>query len=213
MRVLIADDHPLYREAARNQIEQAFPAAAVVEAGSLDEVLASANAGEPFRLVLLDLLMPGMAGAETVGQVVHAFPGAALVMISGTASAEDVRRAVNAGARGFVPKWLSIELFRGALAMVLAGGTFLPAEVLLASSGPAVARLPPPGEPRFDEMLTMREREVLTQLASGASNKEIGRALEIAEITVKLHVRQILRKIQARNRSEAVAIAARSGLL
>jgi len=215
MRAVVADDHPLYREAVSLRLTRLVRGAEVEEIGTLDQLidLAESRAG-PVDLILLDLRMPGMAGGETVAKVVKAYPEAAVVLVSGAAEFEDIRRAVGAGARGFLPKTLSSKLFARAIAMILAGGTFLPAEVLqmngLAQSGRASGQRDCAG---LTAGLTAREQQVLVQLASGATNKEIGRDLSIAEVTVKLHIRQILRKINARNRSEAASIATRAGLI
>lgn len=158
--------------------------------------------------------MPGMRSAQTVEEVVEAFPDAAVVLVSGMADFEDIKRAVDAGARGFLPKTLSSDLFAGAIAMVLAGGTFLPAEILQRNGTQAAPRPAADGNGlNLAAKLTPRQQQVLVQLASGATNKEIGRNLAIAEVTVKLHIRQILRRINARNRAEAASIATRAGLI
>lgn len=215
MRAVIADDHPLYREAVGLRLRRQFDEAEIVEVGKLDDLLVlAAGAGKPIDLILLDLRMPGMRSAQTVEEVVEAFPDAAVVLVSGMAGFEDIKRAVDAGARGFLPKTLSSDLFAGAIAMVLAGGTFLPVEILQRNGAQA------PPSPAADgngldlaDKLTPRQQQVLVQLASGATNKEIGRNLDIAEVTVKLHIRQILRRINARNRAEAASIATRAGLI
>jgi DNA-binding NarL/FixJ family response regulator len=162
--------------------------------------------------------MPGMKGGQTVEDVVRVFPAAAVVLVSGAAEFEDIRRAVDAGARGFLPKTLSSKVFARAIAIVMAGGTFLPAETLqmngaMAPAGPVAHNDGADLTARLTADLTSRQQQVLVQLASGATNKEIGRNLEIAEVTVKLHIRQILRKINARNRAEAASIATRAGLI
>jgi two-component system nitrate/nitrite response regulator NarL len=212
MRVIVADDHPLYREAVRLRLERSFPSCEIWEAGSLDELLGlgAAIAGR-LDLILLDLHMPGMAGADPVGRVIDAFAGAPVALVSGLASAADVTAAVRAGARGFLPKTLAPEHFTAALSMICSGGSYVPADVLQ----------PPPGASEdaasagrdILDRLAPREQQVLVRLATGAPNKEIGRDLGLAEITVKLHVRQILKKIGARNRSEAASIAAKAGLI
>ncbi|MGE5147127.1 MAG: response regulator [Candidatus Eiseniibacteriota bacterium] len=206
MRIIIADDHPLYREAVRLRMERLYPACAIVEAADLDELLA-ASADQRPDLILVDLRMPGMDGPRDIARVCERFGGAPVMLMSGVAEHAVVRQAIAAGARGFVPKTLSAELFAAATSMVIAGGTYLPAEVVGTSNGnngTAVSRT---------SDLTPREQQVLVHLAAGSSNKEIGRDLGLAEVTIKLHVRQILKKISARNRSEAAAIATRLGLV
>ena len=129
-------------------------------------------------------------------------------------TAQDVKQGIAAGARGFLPKTMTAELFGMAISMIIAGGTYVPAEMLqevgAAMSASEVGGAEGPG---LADRLSPRERQVLVRLASGASNKEIGRDLNLAEVTVKLHVRQILRKIKARNRSEAASMATRAGLI
>jgi DNA-binding NarL/FixJ family response regulator len=215
MRAVIADDHPLYREAVGLRLQRQMSDAEIVEVGDFDELMALADGEEkPIDLILLDLRMPGMKGAQTVEEVIAAFPDVAVVLVSGAASFDDIKRAIDAGARGFMPKTLSSKLFAGAISLVLTGGTFLPAETLQMNGSQA------PGGPPAQSVgsvladgLTRRQRQVLVQLAAGATNKEIGRNLDIAEVTVKLHIGQILRKIKARNRAEAASIATRAGLI
>jgi len=211
MRAIIADDHPLYREAVRLRLERLFPTSEIAEADGIEELLrlGAASRGK-LDLILLDLHMPGMAGPGTVARIVEIFPQTAVVMMSGLAEPGDVVEAVRAGARGFLPKTMPPELFATALSMIVAGGSYLPADILCLPS-PATAEATPHAH-RLSE-LTPREQQVLVRLATGAPNKEIGRDLGLAEVTIKLHVRQILKKIGARNRSEAASIATRAGLI
>lgn len=219
MRAVIADDHPLYREAVGLRLQRQLHEVEIIEVGRLDELMPLAGTGDnQIELILLDLRMPGMKGGQTVEDVVRVFPAAAVVLVSGAAEFEDIRRAVDAGARGFLPKTLSSKVFARAIAIVMAGGTFLPAETLqmngaMAPAGPVAHNDGADLTARLTADLTSRQQQVLVQLASGATNKEIGRNLEIAEVTVKLHIRQILRKINARNRAEAASIATRAGLI
>lgn len=215
MRAIIADDHPLYREAVGLRLQRQQGGAEITEVGKLDELMALAGTdAASAELILLDLRMPGMEGGGSVAQVVAAFPDSAVVLVSGAAGYDDIHQAIDAGARGFLPKTLSSKHFAGAVSMILAGGTFLPAETLLMNGPPPPAPLKQNGaEAMVAADLTTRQQQVLVQLAAGATNKEIGRNLDIAEVTVKLHIRQILRKINARNRAEAASIATRAGLI
>jgi DNA-binding NarL/FixJ family response regulator len=207
MRAIVADDHPLYREAVRLRLERLFPAAEIAEAASLDDLLRlGAAIKDKLDLILLDLHMPGMAGAGGLARVIAAFPGTPVAMMSGLAESADVMEAVRAGARGFLPKTMPPDLFAAALGILINGGTYVPAEILQAQDAAGGLRSVLGG-------LTPREQQVLVRLATGTPNKEIGRDLGVAEVTVKLHVRQILKKIGARNRSEAAAIAAKAGLI
>jgi DNA-binding NarL/FixJ family response regulator len=214
-RILVADDHPLYREAVRLRLERLLPDCSVVEGGSLDEILAALAGSDArsFDIILLDIhLSDGDPGAN-VEKVIAAAGTIPVILMSGTASADIIKQAIARGARGFIPKTMQSELFATALSMVLGGGSYLPVEILQDSPVVPVGSADPQIVGKFDELLTNREKQVLTLVATGASNKEIGRALNLAEVTVKLHVRQILRKIGARNRSEAASIATRAAFL
>ena len=210
MQVLVADDHPLYREAVRLRLERMLPGCKVVEASSFQQIVQAAEMAkaEPFDLVLLDLHLSDTEPTAVVEAVMRALPGTPVLLMSGAAGAPDIKRVVAAVARGFLPKTMGSDNFATAVSMVLAGGSYLPVEALqetAAGNGASV-------EKSFETLLTARERQVLTLLATGASNKEIARELSLAEVTIKLHVRQILRKIDARNRSEAASMAVRAGL-
>ncbi|HEX3971407.1 MAG TPA: response regulator transcription factor [Stellaceae bacterium] len=214
-RILVADDHPLYREAVRLRLERLLPDCSVVEGGSLDEILAALAGSDArsFDIILLDIhLSDGDPGAN-VEKVIAAAGTIPVILMSGTASADIIKQAIARGARGFIPKTMQSELFATALSMVLGGGSYLPVEILQDSPVVPVEPADPQIMRKFDELLTNREKQVLTLVATGASNKEIGRELNLAEVTVKLHVRQILRKIGARNRSEAASIATRAAFL
>ena len=209
MRILIADDHPLYLEAVRLRLQTLYPEAVFVEAVTIDGVLAEGGGGRwLFDLILSDLRMPGMDGLSGVERILAAFPGIPFAIMSGSAEQDEVREIIHAGARGFLPKTMRSDAFAAAVSLLLAGGTYLSTDIFQHAATPP----PPVVRDRFP-MLTPRERQVLVELVSGASNKEIGRKFDLAEVTVKLHVRQILKKIGGRNRSQAAAIAAKAGLI
>ena len=216
MRILVADDHPLYREALRAQIERIYPDAEVDEVVSFDDVVRHSGEGDSsYGLFLVDFHMPGMSAA-TLAQLAATNPTVPIAVISGTANAADVRAAIQAGARGFIPKTATGSHLEHALQLLLSGGTSVPAAFLVAEgslnaeSGGAVAA----GEnaPPWLAKLTSRERDVLKAVARGLSNKEVGRELGLAEVTIKLHLRGIFRKIGARSRSEAAVIATKANL-
>jgi DNA-binding NarL/FixJ family response regulator len=212
MRVLIADDHPLYRDALRLQVQRLFPEAFIVEAASFGEVVQIGNGSStPFDLFLLDYHMPGMSH-EALKQLAAAFPESPIAVVSGTANAADVRAVIQAGARGFIPKTATGTHLLHALQLLLAGGTSVPADFLF---GEAPLATPVAAEETapWVAALTSREREVLRGVMRGLSNKQIGRELDLAEVTVKLHLRTIFRKIGARTRSEAAVLATKASLV
>jgi DNA-binding NarL/FixJ family response regulator len=210
MRVLIADDHPLYRDALRLQVERLFPEVAIVEASSFGEVMQTGQSSSSrFDLFLLDYHMPGMS-YDALKQLAAAFSESPIAVVSGTANPAEVRAVIQAGARGFIPKTATGTHLLHALQLLLAGGTSVPADFLFAESqpnaGPVDATAP------WVAGLTNREREVLRGVMRGLSNKQIGRELDLAEVTVKLHLRTIFRKIGARTRSEAAVLATKASL-
>jgi DNA-binding NarL/FixJ family response regulator len=131
-------------------------------------------------------------------------------VVSGTANRADVRAVIQAGARGFIPKTANGAYLSHALQMLLAGGTSVPADLVMGDEAPAPAAAPI--QVPWIAALSARELDVLRQVARGMSNKQIGRELELAEVTVKLHLRSIFRKIGARTRSEAAVIATKANL-
>jgi len=205
MRVLIADDHPLYREAVARQIMRLLPDATVEEAASMEEASALADAARP-GLLVFDYYMPGMSPAA-VAQLTEKFPDVPILVLSGGASSSEVQAVLQAGARGFLPKTATPEQFTHTIHLLLAGGTSVPPEVLL-SSGRV-----PEGAPAWLTALTPRETDVLRATARGLSNKEIARELELAEVTIKLHLSAIFRKMGVRSRTEAAMMAAKTGVL
>jgi DNA-binding NarL/FixJ family response regulator len=202
MRVVVADDHPLYRDAAVQQIQRLFSQATIEQVDSLDSLRALADQpGPAFALFLVDFHMPGMS-VDALGDLAREFPHIPIAVISGTAQRGDIRAILQAGARGFVPKTATADHLAHALQLLLAGGTSVPADMLLD---------PPPTETDWQDMLTQRERDVLKGVVRGLSNKEIGRELDLAEVTVKLHLRGVFRKIGARSRADAAVIATKAG--
>ena len=203
MRVLIADDHPLYREAAALRIRRLYPDALVGEVSSLPELRqTTADGGAPYDLILLDYHMPGMS-SEALLQLVGEFTAIPLAVISGTSANADIRAAVHAGLRGFIPKTSSSEHFALALQILLAGGSSVPAEIL--QDRPSTNAKP------WLAKMTEREQQVLRGVIQGRSNKEIARQMDVAEVTVKLHLRSVFRKMDVKSRAEAAVKAVKAG--
>ena len=209
-RVLIADDHPLYRDALRAIVPQAFPGACVSEAGSQSEVCALVTSDGPFDLIVLDLNLPGAAGLSCLKQARASAPLTPIIVVSATDDPHTMSEVVLAGAAGYVPKAAPRQVLIDALRAIMGGGTYLPAAAVAAlrraqAGGQSAAR------PRPSDELTSRQKRVLKLLAAGLSNKRIARELEISEITVKAHVSLILKKLRVANRVQA-AIEARRRL-
>jgi DNA-binding NarL/FixJ family response regulator len=205
--VVIADDHPLLRDALARTLLGVLPDARVVEADGFDAALAALTT-QPARLAIVDLHMPGMAGAEGVQALKVRFPALPLVVASGDDDPAVIRAVLAAGAAGFLPKSEPAPLLQQALRLVLDGGRYTPPRALADLDRGAAA----PPVRADDTALTPRQRDVLRCLMRGEPNKLIARELGLTEGTVKIHIAAILRTLQARNRTEAVVIARRLGL-
>ena len=204
MRVLIAERHDLVREGLKAVLARLGEDADVRACANFADALGLAK-HEAFDLVLLDRALPGMNGVAGV-EVFHAyFPDPRIVVLADEVRKSEVVQAIHDGASGFVPKSLKTEALLSAVRLIFAGECYVPAEllsaeVLFASGAPS---LDGEADGAFRN-LTEREADVLERLLDGLTNKEIGRALEVEEITVKLHLRSIYRKLGVKNRTQAV---------
>ncbi len=209
MKVLLADDHALFREGVRLVLESLSDVAVeVLEASDFVQALALARADMEIDVGLVDLKMPGMDGFSGIEAMKRAAPNLHLVVVSGSDRAEDVRRAMSAGADGYIAKSSSSASMIEGIRSVLSGETFVSPG--LEAPSPVVD--PTQGALAAKQSLTPRQRDVLAMLRQGKSNKEIARDLDLAEITVKLHVTAILRALGVENRTQAAILAAKMGL-
>lgn len=199
MKILIADDHDLLRDTLVAFIEASAEMTSVA-ASDLSGALAALDGPDNFDLVLLDYNMPGMHGLEGLKMVLAHRTSPRVALISGEAPREVVHRAMAAGAAGFVPKTLPGKSLLNAIRFMTAGEQFVPAD-LLTEELESTERHP------IAQKLTNREMQVLEGLAEGKANKEIARDLELSEPTIKLHVKNLYRKIGASNRTQAALIA------
>ncbi len=202
--VLIVEDHPLFRAALIHLVSATLPDIEPLAASSAEEGLRHAASARNARLVVLDPGLPGMNGAEAITAFRHACPDAGLVAVSASEDRRDAMAALRAGAIAFVSKAVPTEVLGDLLLRVLAGGVvkqewITPHGTHDMEDEPSLA-------------LTPRQREILTLLAQGHSNKEIGLRLDLAEITVKMHVSAIFRALNVANRTQAVLVARRLGL-
>lgn len=198
-RLLIVDDHPLYRLGLIAALASAMPGTEVEGAESAEAALAILDREPGFDLVLVDQRLPGMDGLAALAHFGERRPDVPRVLISGSEEAGLALRAVDAGASGFIPKSLAVDEVAAAIRRVLEGEVFLPQEDL------------PPAQPPGS--LTLRQLEVLRLLGEGYTNKEIAKALEIAVRTVRTHVEAIFEHLEVENRTQAVLAAQRAGLL
>jgi DNA-binding NarL/FixJ family response regulator len=214
MQIIVADDHNLVREGLKPFLHELGNNVQVLDAASLDEAMDRAANAEDLVLVLLDLRMPGMNGLGGIETFHRRFPTIPVVVLTGHINRDDVMAAVRTGASGYIPKTISGTALINALRLVLSGEKYLPAFMLTDEpEEPTVAdsNRPIPGKPTPLDTLSPREREILSLLIEGRTNKDIARRLDLQEITIKIHLRNVYRKIGAVNRAQAVRIAMSAG--
>lgn len=204
-RIIVADDHPLFREALQQALAPMMPGVSFVEAESFESLQVAVGDCEDADLVLLDLEMPGAQGFSVLAWLRTQHPALPVVVVSATSDAGVMRRAVDFGASGFIPKSSPVETISEAIAAVLEGEIWLP-EAALALDDSSLSE--------HEELakrvasLTPQQFRVLDMLAEGLLNKQIAAELQVSEATVKAHVTAIFRKLGVRSRTQA-AVAAR----
>jgi DNA-binding NarL/FixJ family response regulator len=201
IRVMTVDDHPIFRGGLAALLAAYPDLKLVAEAGNGRQAVELFRTHRP-DVTLMDLSMPVMGGVEAIGHIIAEFPDARIIALTTWDGDGDIHRALDAGARGYLLKDVVSHEVADAIRSVHRGGRVLP---------PAVAQRLAEFTPRID--LTDRELEVLTQMAQGKSNKEIAVALGRTEATVKVHVLHILQKLDAADRTEAVTIGLKRGLI
>ena len=216
MRALVVDDHPLIQEAVGNVLRRLEPQVIIDSAGDCERGLDLAAEGTEPDLVLLDLNLPNLSGIPALKLWRTRFPGVPVVVLSAAADQPTVLAAIGAGAAGFIPKTSSNDVMLNALRLVLAGGKYLPFEVLSRAKSNNVTRSRArQGTTLSVEALGLTERqaEVLKLIARGASNKVICRQLGLAERTVKAHVTAVFRALKVTSRTQAAIEASKLGLV
>lgn len=215
MKILIGDDHLLFREGLRRLLEQMHENASFVEAGTFGDVLERCRAGERFDVMLIDLHMPGWPGFPGLAELLAAQPGVPLVVVSASEDVADIRGALEQGVAAYIPKSSSVKVMMSALNLVLSGGIYVPPGALSFGPEPGTARRRPldgyghgHAERASSFGLTQRQREVLDCLRAGKSNKQIAYELGLSEGTVKIHVTAIFKSLGVKNRTQAVIAAA-----
>jgi len=207
IRILLVDDHTLFRSGVRALLQRQSDIEIAGEAGEGSEALKLIASLKP-DLVLLDLNMPGLSGLEVLKLALEENPQQAIIMLTLSEDSRDLMVALQTGARGYLLKNSNVDYLVNAIRMVAMGGTAIQPEMAGSLAAGLRQMKKHEQEPEEKEYLTVREKEVLKLVAAGQSNKEIARALDIGESTVKFHIQSILRKLNLTSRVQAAVYAA-----
>lgn len=219
MKILLADDHALIREGFERTLSQMDQAIEFVHADDRASVLSQLALHADADVILLDLFMPGVKGFDLLSEICNRYTSIPVIVISGTEDPRYMRKAIDKGASGYIPKSASTDIMMSAIQLVRNGGVYIPADMLQTRSAVNPRQPHSPSQTRANEIreaaskLTARQQEVLTLMGRGMSNKEIARALEVSDHTIKIHVAAVLRLFNAANRTEAVVMAQNSGII
>ena len=213
MKVLIADDHVLVREGMRHSLRDLADEMNFFEADDADQVLEVLNAQSDLDVAIVDLIMPGANGFELLSRICEKFPDIPVILMSASEDPDHMRKVIDYGASGYIPKSASREVMLSAVKLVLSGGVYIPPAMLQPASERSRMGLGSElfggGKPKtsIPPELTNRQLDVLLMLGQGKSNKEIARDLGLSENTVKIHVTAILKILNVANRTQAGIIA------
>ena len=204
-RLVIADDHPLFRGALREAVSGLLEHVDIAEAGTFNEVAELLDRSGDVDLILLDLTMPGVRGFSGLMYMRAQYPSVPVIVVSANDDPAAIRRCMEFGASGFIPKTLGVEAMRAAISRILSGGVWAPPDVDLTAGSDAetaalMARM---------ATLTPQQVRVLMMLSEGLLNKQIAYQLSVSEATVKAHVSAILQKLGVESRTQAVIAAAK----
>ncbi len=203
--LVIADDHPLFRNALRQAVASVVSDAVVDEAGSFEDLTALLERDSEIDLILLDLMMPGISGFSGLIYLRAQYPAIPVVIVSATDDGGTIRRSLDFGASGFIPKRFGVDPLRDASVKVLAGDVWVPPDTdLSAAADPEMSKL-------RDRLVTLTPQQVrvLMMLSQGLLNKQIAYELGVSEATIKAHVSAILQKLGVESRTQAVIAAAK----
>lgn len=207
VRIVVIDDHTLFRRGLIALLAREPGFAVVAEAADGFDGIKAVAASQP-DVVLLDLNMPGISGLEAISAIRKEAPATQIVMLTVSEDTEDLLAALRGGASGYLLKNIDSEFLVAAIRRAADGDSVISPDM----TGKLVEQVRSNGKPAPEDVLSVREREILEHIARGMSNKEIARALDVAESTVKIHVQHILRKLNLASRVQAALWAVEHGV-
>jgi DNA-binding NarL/FixJ family response regulator len=208
LKLLIADDHALFRGGLKHLVQMISTEIEVVEANGIDGVLENIAADPDLDLVLLDLMMPGVDGMDGLDKLRSKWPEIPVIVVSALEDGDTIRDALSRGAMGFIPKSSAANVTSSAIQLVLAGGIYVPPTLLSQLDGAATNNGPQPALTKeYAEFgLTERQVDVMKLVSLGKSNNHIAEQLGLTAGTVKMHVSRIFKVLDVGNRTEAAAL-------
>ena len=219
MRIFLIEDHALFREGVCLILQQLSTDVEVVQAENAKEAISIANqvSAQGFDLILMDYHLPDTAGYDLLKELTIILPATPLAVFSAEENSAFISEAIHLGATGFITKSSNSQVMIGAIKLILSGGIYIPPAILLQSTPIVVETLSQPMAANVGYkntiQLTDRQKEVLSYMAKGLSNKEIAKQLGMSPSTAKVHVAAILRTLEAKNRTQAVQFARDHGMV
>ncbi len=208
MKILIADDHALFRDGLALRLEEIVPEAAVLQASSYAQVFKILNTESQIDVLVLDVEMQDMPWLESLKQIHALAPKMKIIVVSASEDSRTIRTILATGVKGYIPKRSEIKVFNNALKLIIEGGSYVPPNLLENTPLNALS-----GRNIGIKTLTTRQSQVLDLIAQGKSNKQIAYDMGVSESTVKLHINALLRSLHVSNRTQAVITAQKIGLI
>lgn len=208
MKILIADDHALFRDGLALRLEEIASSAIILQASSYAQVFKILKAENDVDVLILDVEMPDMPWLESLKQIIQTAPHTKVIVVSTSEDSRTIRTILAAGAKGYIPKRSEVKVFNNALKLIIEGGSYIPPDLLENTPQNTLSR-----RNIGVKALTNRQSQVLDLIAQGKSNKQIAYDMGVSESTVKLHINALLRSLHVSNRTQAVITAQKIGLI
>lgn len=208
MKILIADDHALFRDGLSLRLEQIVPEAAISQASGYSQVFKILKSDNNYDILILDVEMQDMPWLESLKQIRELSPRTKIIVVSASEDTRTIRTILNTGVKGYIPKRSEIKVFNNAFKLVSDGGTYIPPNLIDNAPLNNIS-----GHNSGIKTLTNRQSQVLDLIAQGKSNKQIAYDMGVSESTVKLHINALLRSLHVNNRTQAVITAQKIGLI
>ncbi len=208
MKILIADDHALFRDGLALRLEQIAPEAVILQASNYAQIFKFIKSDSDIAIIILDIEMQDMPWMEALQEMRKLLPQTAIVVVSASEDGRTIRSVMSTGVKGYIPKRSDIKVFDNALKLILDGGTYVPPVLI---NNPPINNLSTKSTGL--KTLTNRQSQVLDLIAQGKSNKQIAYDMGVSESTVKLHINALLRSLHVSNRTQAVVTAQKLGII